>query len=278
MKKPYTQNINKYHLFNVILIIVGTTALLMLGVTFGIYAKYFTGGISTDQSLWAQFGDYFGGILNPLLSFMTILILLYTLRLQKSEIEITSKELEENRNTINSQNLLLKKQSFESTFINIMDYFSRCYSWKIKDLDNNVHYFHALIITLIEGYKDVLKSKTFNDFFYKKINEYEQSILIHYIDEFFTIIKYFDENTKTFNRTDRIIYRNLLLSKLSDNELIFIFLYCQNDWELPFYKELCERHQIFVTIKTTIEKHYPDIVDKYKPEVFGSKVLYKELK
>ena len=34
------------------------------------YFVFFNSGWSSDQSVWGAFGDYFGGVLNPLLSFL----------------------------------------------------------------------------------------------------------------------------------------------------------------------------------------------------------------
>lgn len=46
------------------------------------YVKVFTSHLSTSQEVWGQFGDYFGGVLNPLLSFFAFSALLYTVFLQ----------------------------------------------------------------------------------------------------------------------------------------------------------------------------------------------------
>lgn len=46
------------------------------------YVKAFTTQLSSNQEVWGQFGDYFGGVLNPLLSFFAFSALLYTVSLQ----------------------------------------------------------------------------------------------------------------------------------------------------------------------------------------------------
>jgi hypothetical protein len=62
--------------------------LLASGLIAGVLINYFSNFhsvISTDQAVWGQFGDYFGGVLNPLLSFFALLGLLVTLRAQQKE-------------------------------------------------------------------------------------------------------------------------------------------------------------------------------------------------
>jgi hypothetical protein len=48
----------------------------------GRYVTVFSTYIVNDQEKWGQFGDYFGGVLNPILSFFAFLALLITLRTQ----------------------------------------------------------------------------------------------------------------------------------------------------------------------------------------------------
>ncbi len=47
-----------------------------------LYAKTFKGELSNSQEVWGQFGDYFGGLLNPVLSFFAFCALLCTIHLQ----------------------------------------------------------------------------------------------------------------------------------------------------------------------------------------------------
>jgi len=47
-----------------------------------------------NQSDFGAFGDFFGGILNPMLTFFTILLLLRQLKYQRSELHATVKELQ----------------------------------------------------------------------------------------------------------------------------------------------------------------------------------------
>lgn len=54
---------------------------VILGVA-GTYVSMFSTYILPDQEKWGQFGDYFGGVLNPILSFFAFIALLVTLRTQ----------------------------------------------------------------------------------------------------------------------------------------------------------------------------------------------------
>lgn len=61
--------------------IAGVAAVALLVVPL-VYFWNFSGILSSSQDVWGQFGDYFGGILNPVLSFCAFIALLYTIHLQ----------------------------------------------------------------------------------------------------------------------------------------------------------------------------------------------------
>lgn len=87
------------------------------------YFSSFSGAKSTDQAVWGQFGDYVGGTLNPILGFVSILILAVTLNMQRVE-------LRESRNNALANNAILEKQlnamhaqSLEATFFKLLEEF-----------------------------------------------------------------------------------------------------------------------------------------------------------
>ncbi|SEU10236.1 hypothetical protein [Pseudomonas graminis] len=55
--------------------------LAIVGVA-GKYISVFSFQVLNDQEKWGQFGDYFGGVLNPILSFFAFVALLVTFRFQ----------------------------------------------------------------------------------------------------------------------------------------------------------------------------------------------------
>lgn len=69
-------------------------------ITVSIFMFYFinfNGGLSSEHERWGAFGDFIGGTLNPILSFMALIALLLTIVLQNRQIEISSNELELSR-------------------------------------------------------------------------------------------------------------------------------------------------------------------------------------
>ena len=113
-----------------VLTIVITSLLVFLGPLL-LYLKYFGNGFSSINGDWGDFGGYFGGVVSPTFSFIGFLALLYTIFLQRSEIQLTKSELEDNRLSVARENIrkdllislekietrLEAKRGYYSTFI-----------------------------------------------------------------------------------------------------------------------------------------------------------------
>lgn len=84
---------------NSTLIFVGVIAL----VTVGIYISEFGTIRSQKQDVWGQFGDYIGGVLNPIVSFIALVVLAKTYRHQKHELSMTAKALRAEQQLANTE-------------------------------------------------------------------------------------------------------------------------------------------------------------------------------
>ncbi|GAA4100489.1 hypothetical protein [Zhongshania borealis] len=77
-----------------LLILISFLALLITLAVIFVYFSIFNDGLSNHQDVWGSFGDYIGGTLNPALSFLSLLALLYTIHLQSRELSMTRLEME----------------------------------------------------------------------------------------------------------------------------------------------------------------------------------------
>lgn len=80
--------------------LVGLAIVFVVSV-FVAYFFAFNSGFSVKQEVWGQFGDFVGGTLNPILSFFSLLALVFTITLQLHQLDIARAELK------NSQSELL---------------------------------------------------------------------------------------------------------------------------------------------------------------------------
>jgi uncharacterized membrane protein len=74
-----------------------------LGVV-GVYWHYFSNlPVKADAAPWGQFGDFFGGTLNPIFGFLSVIALLAALVIQGRELRISSQELKNSALALDKQ-------------------------------------------------------------------------------------------------------------------------------------------------------------------------------
>jgi hypothetical protein len=89
----------------------------------GLYFWKFSDVLAEKQDVWGQFGDYVGGILNPLFSLTALFALLYTIKLQSKELHESTEQLKVSAEALALQNDVLVRQRFENTFFQMLAVF-----------------------------------------------------------------------------------------------------------------------------------------------------------
>lgn len=75
---------------------------------------------SGNHGAWGTLGDYIGGILNPIFTFMTVLYLGLTLLYQIFQLKQTRHEFAESIAALKAQQQTMERQSFEQTYFNAL--------------------------------------------------------------------------------------------------------------------------------------------------------------
>ena len=70
---------------------------------------------------FGQWGDFFGGILNPILTFLTFIGLIITIILQQIELKESREEFKRTADALYEQKKHMEIQSFENTFFKLVD-------------------------------------------------------------------------------------------------------------------------------------------------------------
>jgi hypothetical protein len=99
-----------------IAVIAGGAIITLLSwfVLIEVYRDNFGAALSDKQEVWGQFGEYFAGLLNPILGTITLFGILYTVYLQR-EVLFETRRAERNQRTLNQQ------QAFESAFFQMLN-------------------------------------------------------------------------------------------------------------------------------------------------------------
>lgn len=150
LKKRYVESA-------IILVLLAAVAVL------GLYFANFGGSASNRQDVWGQFGDFVGGTLNPIFGFMSIVVLVVTLNLQRSELKESRDAALENNVILSRQLNTMHNQSMEITFFRLVEelkvdsVISQCVK-KSNIINNSVY----LFIMLSEEERQRVDAREFN--------------------------------------------------------------------------------------------------------------------
>lgn len=110
--------------------VLGVAALAVLSVWGAYFALFLGPPLSIDPATLGQAGDYFGGLLNPVLSFLSVFALLVALVIQSRELRLSREALKVSQeelllsrleqakaaDALAAQNKAIQRQGFEQTF------------------------------------------------------------------------------------------------------------------------------------------------------------------
>lgn len=100
--------------------ILGLVIIGLLIITFFVIYGYLNSSgesfFPSERDKLGQFGDYFGGTLNPIFGFASFIALLITIIYQAKELNASTKELKNSATALAAQNKAIELQSFEQTF------------------------------------------------------------------------------------------------------------------------------------------------------------------
>jgi len=239
---------------------------------------------------WAQVGDFFGGILNPIFSFLALIALLYTIILQSKELRLTRRELRASKKALQSQSDSLKLQNFENTFFNLLNnHKNSANNYSIDSPKTNPSNGFSME-SITKGKKCFTKIfGFFNTRLKLEIDPVKQTVdKIEYLLSLYDFEYYLQEQNDlidliligesqipTFNFE---FYSNIIKRQYSDAELIYFYCFHMknnNKEHIDFLK----RSKFFE--KITFEWLYPkykEVIFFFGDEVFGdNKATYMEL-
>ncbi|EGR1452139.1 putative phage abortive infection protein [Vibrio cholerae] len=219
-------------------------------------------GIGYWDSLekWAQTGDFFGGVLNPIFAFLSLILIAYTLTQNKQALIQSRKAIEQSEKALAQNELALKTgnrelelsrieysksvkalkeqveqfnfQRFENTFFNMLSLQSEIlieleFNNESLNLSKNPNKdstrsrkVFGSILRWIDGSID--ESSPFDNYDNFQVNE--NQIVGHYFRNLYQILKFIDEST--LSNVDKVKYARILRAQLSSDEIAMLFFNC----------------------------------------------------
>lgn len=220
--------------------LISYIALIFIAIIFTLYFWTFPPSLefSRDRETWAGFGDYIGGILSPILAFIALIALLYSIYIQSVELKHSASQLENSAKALTQQNELIKKQRTEASFFQLLNLYNEIVQqFYINYEDANYRFTEArnrqcidYLAMQLKIQRDKSQSKLGNVDRQKLLNEaYAEfnlshgSLLGHYFRTIIVILEFIDKSELSVN--ERNLYVDILRSQLSRNELMLLFYY-----------------------------------------------------
>lgn len=201
--------------------IVIYTAVILIGLYFWHFPNFF----SEKQDVWGQFGDFVGGILNPLFSLTALFALLHTIKLQSKELHESTEQLKASAKAFKLQNDVMRRQQFETSFFQMLGLFNQM----VNEVSTSNHSVKGrlCLISLAGSAKrlDVsLENRNLEQQYHNEIHDKYRYVLAPYFRTIYNIVNLID--ISYLENNDKIFYINIVRSQLSEHELVLLFYNC----------------------------------------------------
>lgn len=189
--------------------------------------------LAIKKSTFGEWGDFFGGVLNPILTFITFMGLLITIVIQQTELRESRAEMRRSADALVEQSKSAKRQNFESTFFQML----------------TIHNSIVNSIDLVDDSGKTTRGRDCFNVFYRRLNKtyrenkekgsakhsnqailrlsYQlfwkdhQTELGHYFRYLYNIVRFVKEEGFIDGP-----YLRLVRAQLSDQELLLLFYNC----------------------------------------------------
>ncbi|WP_138508360.1 putative phage abortive infection protein [Pseudoalteromonas ruthenica] len=224
------------------------------------------------SSTLGAFGDFLGGTLNPVFTFLMLIGLIITIVLQKIELTLARKEFARSADSLEAQNINIEIQRFESTFFRLLEFFDACRNdveYKSQNsepklgreafrglynhfVDYELHdWEHSEETFSMEPvWSD--KSSTAEGVQRAYVNFYKGEHgedLGAYFRTLYNILKLIEQ---TKNITDKQLYSNLIRAQLSRYELLILFYNILSPYGNEKMKELVMEFKLLKHLETEL--------------------------
>lgn len=254
--------------------------LFLAGIVVSVSVLYYALTKPDNAQAHGAWGDFIGGTLNPILTFLTFTGVLLSIFLQRIELGLSRTELERSANALEKQIASIEKQNFEAAFFQMLNTFNAIVgSIDLHNKDGGQQRrgrdcFQIFYTRLNKIYREnkakgngrhapeaVLRLSYF--IFWKE----HQLELGHYFRFLFNVFKFVDENPASED-----YHAKLLRAQLSDQELLLLFYNCQTEQGKKF-RGYASKYKIFDNLPTVrlLEDNHIELMDR---DAFGANPLY----
>jgi len=234
----------------------------------------------SDTAKWGAFGDFVGGLLNPVVAFLALFWLTRSIAIQREELRDTKRALSDQAETA-------RKQSFEGTFFSLLDQHNKV----LESLQQTEKTKTGATWTRIDViHSDIFDNATFLSTANQRFGRFD-GVLGHYFRILYQILKFIAINAPETSlkggfsgsmllasppSASEKLYSNIVRSFLSSKvtQLLAVNCYCKNqDSTYWHYKCLVERYALLEHMPFEVNNHLNPVLKEtfkhYDARAFG---------
>lgn len=266
-------------LFNLFIFGIIVFTFYLIYQVFHMYFSAFHGKMPSSKAVeearanWGVFGDYFGGVVNPLLGFISFIAVLYTIQMQNKQLKSNDK----------TQAI----QIFEGLFTSMTSELSNIYKELVEDLEDKTEldYLSHKGQKLFINSKKLLSSQpfVFNKKHISKSLRIEYS-LVRYFMYLYQVLKLIDsQNEMYFSFKRKKVYTNIVRASIEGNilQLLFLNTVFVDDDDFKPYNELVVKYGFFEHMNFKIDDEISPtltfIAGLYASQAFDKSVYYRRI-
>lgn len=274
---------------------IGKIAIFIIPILMLVFFMIINRGDVTSDQL-GTFGDFIGGIANPIFGFLSFITLLYTIMLQSKELELTRQELEETKEELKrsaeAQELssqVFQQQKFDSIFFSLIDQINKSTDTYIKknyDAEGKNKFLEKIRTYQLDNHITIWQvyesSKESRRIFELLVNQERKTLLT--FTQLSVLIYQTLKLIKNSSISNKKFYTNILRSSLNQDILFTLAINCcRKDINMDKYKKLLEDYAFFehMPFKLSSEDGYSMILAflllNYEASAFGDSEYKKEL-
>lgn len=207
--------------------------------------------LAIGQSSFGEWGDFFGGVLNPIFTLLTFTGVLITIVLQQTELRESKAEMRRSADALQEQTKSLQRQNFEATFFQMLSVHTALVNAidLIDDQNRTTRgrdCFNVFYTRLNKIYRDQVGKSNgkYSDesilrLSYKLFWKKHQVELGHYFRYLYNTVRYVKESAFVDGP-----YIRLIRAQLSDQETLLLFYNCIASEHGGNFKTLAEEFSL----------------------------------
>lgn len=177
-------------------------------------------------------GDFIGGTLNPILSFLAFISLLYTIKLQNDELQLTRDELRRSASALEKQSSEQEFQSYENTFFKMLEFNSTIVSQLFIVNHGTYHYgricfnmFLAELDSIVNNTKSTAREtpQEILDNSYEIFLNDPRFQISHYYRFLYSLIEFSRKNNRSSS-----FYLDIIINQMSSTEFLLFYYYTKS--------------------------------------------------